>query len=301
MGLFSSKVSCIGLDIGEHSIKIVALRENTGGYEITRFLNIPALHQEATTALMEVNSEIAAKRVHVAVAVSGENVIVRHLTLPVMPAGELAEAVRFEAEALLPVQAKDAAIDYLKYGVVSDGSVRKQEVLVVAVRNEAIRKLQSAGATLGMEPDTVDIEPLVLQRAIRKLNPDVVPGRSNYAIVNIGFASTNISIFRGDYLYFTRTVFSEEDKLDMEIERSLAYYLAEHRGQDVALVLVTGEGARLEGLRTRMSSRINIPLTVFDPTEYLHINPKIEHTTEEIRAAGTALTQVVGLALSEVD
>lgn len=301
MGLFSKKISCVGLDIGDHSIKVIGLRKDTSGYEITEFLNVP------TNSV----TKLAVDQVHVVAAVSGDNVMVRNLTLPLMPDRELLEAVRFEAEAILPITAKDAAIDYIKYGVVSDGGIRKQEVLIVAVRNEAIRKLQAAGAAIGMEPNSVDIEPLALQRAVSRLAPGRQPAQTNYAIVHIGFSSTNISIFRGDCLFFTRTLHTGEQKLSIsrdkldelvtDIERSLEYYVAEHRGQEVARVFVTGEGARLEGLSSHMVERLNIPLEVFDPTEYFNINPKIKHTTPEIRAAGTALTLVVGLALSEVD
>lgn len=301
MGLFSKNVSCIGLDIGEQSIKFIGLRKDAGGYEITEFVNASAL-----PAL-----EPKANRAHVVAAVSGDNVMVRNLILPVMPDSELMEAVRFEAEAIFPVTARDAAVDCLKYGIVSDKGIRKQEVLVVAVRNEAIKKLQAAGKTAGIEPDTIDIEPLALQRAVSRLNPGIVPVQSDYAIVHIGFTSTNISIFRDDCLFFTRSLNTGEqkliaslDKIDelvTDIGRSLQYYAAEHRGQEVVKILVTGEGARLEGLNSDMSERLNIPVEVFDPTEYLNINPKIEHTTQEIRAAGTALAQVVGLALSEVD
>lgn len=301
MGLFSKKVSCVGLDIGEQSIKFIGLRKNAGGYEIIEFVNAAALPA----------MELKADRVHVVAAVSGDNVMVRNLTLPVMPDNELMEAVRFEAEAIFPVTAKDAAIDCLKYGMVSEKGIRKQEVLVVAVRNEAIKKLQATGKAAGIEPDTIDIEPLALQRAVGKLNPSIVPVQSNYAIVHIGFVSTNISIFRDDCLFFTRSLNTGEqkliaslDKIDelvTDIGRSLQYYSAEHRGQEVAKIFVTGEGAMLEGLNSQMSGRLNIPVEVFDPTEYLHINPKIAHTTQEIRASGTALAQVVGLALSEVD
>lgn len=295
MGLFSKKVSCLGLDIGEQSIIVMGLRKATQGYEITEFQNL----SEAAAAVG--NSSVMSDGTHVVAAVSGENVIVRNLTLPVMPDSELAEAVRYEAEASLPLPAKEVTIDFIKYGVITDGGIRKQEVLVVAVRNDAVKKLLAASAAAGFMPDTVDIEPLVLQRAVSKLTPGGVPGQTSYAIVHIGSQSTNISIFRDNCLFFTRTLYTGEHKLVTDIERSLEYYLAEHRGQEVAKLFVTGRGARLNGLDEYISSRLDIPVEVFNPAEYLYINPKIKHTTEDVRNAGTALTQVVGLALSEVD
>ena len=352
MGLFGEKNAYAGLDIGEHSAKIMELKKTGAGYEIVDFGIVPTPkglidggvitdEQNAVTTLQALAGSIRAKSPRVALAVSGDSVIVRSLTLPVMPDNELAEAVRYEAEAVIPIPAKDVTIDFIKYDVTADGDVKKQDILVIAVRNDIIEKMINQPDAVGFEPKVIDVEPLVLQRAVKALNSQMIPGDGCYAIVNIGSSTTNISVFDKDRLAFTRTLGFGGNKLSIslvnhrkisaeeaesvkkmidlkavteeteiflpvinelvtEIGRSLEYYLAQHRGQRISQVVITGGSAQIKGLGPFMSDGIDAPVTVFNPVDYLKISGKVKNVAREIEDAGTALTKVVGLALSEV-
>lgn len=363
MGLFYRKVPCIGLDIGEHSIKVMEIRNAGKSYEIVNFGIIPTppgvmegnriIDEEgAVSALRNLADRIQADGARVAMAVSGDNVVIRSISVPVMPDNELAEAVRFEAEALLPLNGHDVAIDFVKYDTVIEAGVRSQEVLIVAVRKDIISKMVSVAQAVGFEPATVDIEPFALLRAIRTLNPPLAAGNDGFAIVNIGATCTNISVFTRDRLTFTRMLgfgghrlssclaehyhtsledaeatkklidLSGEsehpglavllyqkteilvpviDELVAEIGRSLEFYMAQHRGQNIPRLYITGGGALLKGLTSHMSEALEMPVSVFDPTEFLVLSGRVRHMEKQIRDAGTALTKVAGLALSEVE
>lgn len=333
MGLFSKKVSCIGLDIGEHLIKIMEIRKTGQGYEVVGFGIVPTPpgliegsaivnEQGVVAALQNLVGSISNGSANVAMAVSGDHVIVRNLVVPVMPDDELAEAIRYEAEALLPISLSDVTIDFVKYDITEDASGRLQEILVVAVKNEAIDRLVRIGAAVGLEPTIMDIEPLALLRAIRKLDRAAISRDENCAIVNIGSSSTNISVFKHGQLAFTRTLvigghrlslslvnqghmsmeeaeaakrlmsLQEEsdpgkpagpndqtteilipliDELVTEISRSLEYYMAQHREQEIAQVFITGGGIRLKGLAPYINRRLGMTVRVFDPTDYLQL------------------------------
>jgi len=363
MGLFSKKTSCLGLDIGEHGMKMLEIRSAGGGYEVAGFAVAPAPHglmegstiideQRVVSTLQSLRDKIHLQSQKAALVVPGDNVIVRNLILPVMPDEELSEAVRFEAEAQLPIPGKDVTIDFIKGNSITDGGVKKQEVMAVAVRNEIIKRLVRIAEAVGLEPVVMDIEPLALQRAVKILNPAIIPHAGNYAIVNIGSSSTGISVFEKDMLTFTRTLGYGGNKLTMslanhykipieeaegtkklidlsgesdrhglsvllcqkaeillpligelvtEIGRSLEFYLAQHRGQSFARIFITGGGAQLKGMASYMNDRLDLPVSVFDPTEYLKLSGKVRYLEKEIQEAGSALSQVVGLALSEVD
>ncbi len=363
MGLFSKTVSCIGLDIGEHRMKLVEAQKAGSGYEITGYGVVPTppglmegsmmIDEPGVIAtLSKLVGKVQLGTNRVALAVSGENVIVRNLSVPVMPDRELAEAVRIEAEAQLPIPGKDVTIDFIKCGITSDGSSRRQEVLTVAVRNDIIKRMTRIAAGAGLEPVVVDVEPLVLQRALKTLNPALVPADGSYVIVNIGKSSSNIAVFENDRLSFTRTLGFGGDKLSMalvnhynmpleeaegtkklidfsgdsdqhgltvllyqkaeillpvigelvkEIGRSLDYYLAQHRGQRFSKIFITGGSAQLKGLDAYMTDELDLPVTAFDPVRHMQLSGKVQYLEKEIQEAGTALTQVVGLALSEVE
>ena len=363
MGLFSKTVSCIGLDIGEHRMKLVEAQKAGTGYEITGYGVVPTPpglmegsmiidEQGIIATLGKLVGKVQLNTPRVALAVSGENVIVRNLSVPAMPDRELAEAIRIEAEAQLPIPGKDVTIDFIKCGLTSDGTVKKQEILAVAVRNDIIKRMTRIAAAVGLEPVIIDVEPLVLQRALKILNPGIVPVDGSYAIVNIGKGSSSIAVFENDRLSFTRTLGFGGDKLSMalvnhynmpleeaegtkklidfsgdsdqhgltvllyqkaeillpvigelvkELGRSLDYYLAQHRGQRFSKIFITGGSAQLKGLDTYMANELDLPVAVFNPTRHMQLSGKVQYLEKEIQEAGTALTQVAGLALSEVE
>ncbi|MHB9094395.1 MAG: type IV pilus biogenesis protein PilM [Eubacteriales bacterium] len=320
MGLFSKKVSCIGLDIGEHTIKIMEVRPTGSGYEVINFGialtptegSAAENEQNIVSTLQKLMEKLAGNSTGVAMAVSGENIIVRDLTVPPMPDNELTEAVRYEAEALLPIPGKDVTIDFVKSDIILDGDIKKQEILIVAVRNETIDRLTRFAESVGLHPRVIDIEPLTLFRAMKKLNPGMLPSDGSYAVINIGSASTNISVFKGSRLLFTRTAGIGGQKLSeiltpmigelvTEVRRSLEYYLAQYREQKISHIFMTGGGTQQEGLTSYINSELGIPVVVFNPAQYLQVSRKIQHLEKAIIDAGAALTQVAGLALSEVD
>lgn len=357
MGWFFRKKSCFGLDIKDQKICMLDINKSGSRYEIRNFgeTSVPQGYIEGNTVINEdgvaeilrqLASGIGAESSKIALAVSGDNVIARNLLIPVMPDAELAEAVRFETEAQIPLPGKDVTIDFAKYNVIDDGKVKKQEVLAVAVKNEVIDRMVRIVTASGLQPVIMDIEPLVLLRAIKILNPSGIPHDKSYAIVNIGSSSTNISVFRGDQMFFTRTLGFGIYKLSLslaayynipfeqaetavkqaaisaetsetthsgqqtdellipkinglitEVRRSMEYYQSQNSGREVSHIFITGMGASITGLADYMNINLEFGVSVFNPLEFLQISGKLKKN--EIREKGPALSQVIGLALSE--
>lgn len=229
---FFRKKSCFGLDIKDQKICMIDINKSGSRYEIRSYGEAPVpqgyiegntvINEDGVTDILrQLAISIGAESSKIAVAVSGDNVIARNLLIPVMPDNELGEAVRFETEAQIPLPGKDVTIDFAKYNIIDDGKVKKQEVLAVAVKNEVIDRMVRIISSSGLQPVIMDIEPLVLLRAIKTLNPAGIPQDKSYAIVNIGSSSTNISVFRGDQMFFTRTLGFGIYKLSLSLA---AYY-----------------------------------------------------------------------------
>ena len=114
MGLFGSKPkSLVGLDIGSSSVKVCELQQ-IGKSGQTRYrlqkLGRVALPPDAivdgdimdsnavASAIRQVMAEQKIKAKDVAISVSGQQVMVKKVTFPLMSQAELAESVRWEAE-----------------------------------------------------------------------------------------------------------------------------------------------------------------------------------------------------------
>ena len=130
MGFFrNSSKPLVGLDIGSSSVKVCEIsRVGKGAHTRVRIQKVGrvALPADAVVDgdIMDTNAVSAAirraltdckiKSREVAIAVSGQQVMIKKVTFPLMSAAELAESVRWEAESFFPAgQGLDAyALDY---------------------------------------------------------------------------------------------------------------------------------------------------------------------------------------------
>ena len=99
----------VGVDIGSSSIKICQLRDGRKGLELIRlgFAPLPPQtivdgHVMNSSAVVEVLTKLfhdrKIKSRDVAMSVSGQSVIIRKITVPMMTPAELAEQIQWEAE-----------------------------------------------------------------------------------------------------------------------------------------------------------------------------------------------------------
>ncbi|MBU7008767.1 type IV pilus assembly protein PilM [Phosphitispora fastidiosa] len=223
MGLFSKKGSIIGLDIGEQSIKLAEVRKSGGSYEIINFAMVPTPGgcvsggnitnaQSLILALQKVQQFFPGEMPRVATAISGDSVLIRHFNMPAMPEKEMTEAVKYEVEAQLSIPSKEIVVDFMKVGEVSEGGVKKNEIMVVAARNEIINHYVNIIKSIGFEPVVMDVDPLALLRTV-----EIVEGPAKmtgcFAVVDIGAGTTNISIFDNKVLRFTRGLTTAGNKI----------------------------------------------------------------------------------------
>ncbi len=115
--------SLVGVDIGATSIKVCQLKEGrTGlglirlGFEslapqtiVDREVINPGAVVEALSAAFQ-GAKI--KQKEIALSVSGQSVISRKITVPIMTTAELDEQIQWEAENHIPFDIKDVNVDY---------------------------------------------------------------------------------------------------------------------------------------------------------------------------------------------
>lgn len=246
MGLFSRKKRIAGLDIGEHSIKFAEVKKNGHGIELVNFALLPTPreammggtlpeHFALASSLKQIIEICDGKAPKVAMSLSANSVLIRHFTLPDMPENEMAEAVKFEVEANLPIPISEMTVDFIKVGEATDGDVRKYEIMIVAAKNAIIQKVVESVSISGIEPVRLDIEPLALLRTVQLDENLDLDG--SFAIVNIGSSNTNISIFENSVLRFTRGVAVGGNKISSNLSNYLGISIeeAEQIKRDISL------------------------------------------------------------------
>ena len=123
MQLFNRSRSVVGLDIGSSAIKAVELKPAGKGFRVAAFGTEPvppdsivdgAIIDGAAVAeaIRRVFESKAFKTKEVAASLSGNAVIVKKISLPVMTASELDESIYWEAETYIPFDIQDVNLDY---------------------------------------------------------------------------------------------------------------------------------------------------------------------------------------------
>jgi type IV pilus assembly protein PilM len=213
-GLGKSK-AVVGLDIGSSAVKAVELKSVGKGYKVIAFAMQPvppdsivdgAIIDGAAVAdaIRRVFENKQFKTKEVAASLSGNAVIVKKISLPVMTEAELAESIYWEAEQYIPFDIQDVNIDYqiLESGAGGEGGT--MDVLLVAAKKEKISDYTGVISQAGRTPIIVDVDAFALQNAYEVnygLEKDQV-----VVLLNAGASAININIVTGDQSVFTRDI-----------------------------------------------------------------------------------------------
>jgi type IV pilus assembly protein PilM len=216
-GMFGKSKSVVGLDIGSSAVKAVELKPAGKGFRVAAYGEEPVPADaivdgaiidagavaEAIRQVFERNKAFKGK--DVCASLSGNAVIVKKITLPVMTESELSESIYWEAEQYIPFDIQDVNLDYqiLDAGTGPD-SRGSMEVLLVAAKKEKIGDYTGVIAQAGRTPVIVDVDAFALQNAF-DVNYGLEPGQVT-VLLNAGASAININILQGEQSMFTRDI-----------------------------------------------------------------------------------------------
>ncbi len=221
MGLFSSKDKLlVGLDIGSSSVKVCELQAvgkgNAQRYRLQKLGVTPVPYDAivdgdiidsnaVVSAIRQVLAEQKIKAKEVAISVSGQQVMVKKVTFPLMSPAELAESVRWEAESFFPAgQGLDSYA--LDFAVIeerpADGNM---DVVLVACRKDKLEAYVACVNQAGVRPVLVDVDVFSLQNAY-EVNSTPVSRDEVVALVNVGAKFTNLTMLVGSKSVFWRDI-----------------------------------------------------------------------------------------------
>src|SRR5687768_17464923 len=215
--MFRKSKAVVGLDIGSSAVKAVELKPAGKGFRVSAFGIEPVppdsivdgaiidagAVSEAIRRVFEQNTGFKTKEV--CASLSGNAVIVKKITLPVMTESELNESIYWEAEQYIPFDIQDVNLDYqiLDPGTGPD-SRGSMEVLLVAAKKEKIGDYTGVIAQAGRTPVIVDVDAFALQNAY-EVNYGFDP-KQVVVLLNAGASAININILQGEQSVFARDV-----------------------------------------------------------------------------------------------
>jgi type IV pilus assembly protein PilM len=311
----------IGLDVGASSVRAIeAVRSRPGEVSLKRFgqfalpvgavragvVHDPAAVASALRSLWK-QSGFGSKRV--AVSATNAQVAVREVTMPVMPAKELRQALPYLARDIIPIPVDRAQLDFIPTGPADDTG--KQPGLLVALPSDGVVGLVDAVERAGLIVDSVDLGAFALLRALAAHpHDDDGATATATAIIDLGATSATLVVQRRGVPLMVRTVphggdevtgslserlgisrpEAEEQKrsagldtesvaaevsrgavrpLIAEIHSSLAYYASTQPNLPVSAIALTGGGALLSGLPALIALQEGLPVSMADPLQLL--------------------------------
>src|SRR6185312_1473737 len=213
--VFRRAKSLVGLDIGSSAVKAVELRPAGKAFKVAAF-GSEAVPPDSIVdgaiidggvvaeAIRRLFASVGIKTKDVAASLSGNAVIVKKITLPVMTDTELAESIYWEAEQYIPFDIQDVNLDYQILDRNSDGAKPTMDVLLVAAKKEKIADYTGVIAQAGRSAVVVDVDAFALQNAY-EVNYGIDPN-AVVVLLNAGASATNINILSGDQSVFTRDI-----------------------------------------------------------------------------------------------
>jgi type IV pilus assembly protein PilM len=207
------------------------------------------------------------------VGLTGLNSLYRIITMPQMSDNLLSEAVRHEAERVMPIVISDV---YLSYQVIPGGNPEEKRIFLVAFPKAAADSMLRTIRRAGLEPYMLDLAPLALSRTISQ--PRAVAVNSRGSNLDIVVISDKIpQVLRSLPLPSEAESLTEKlAAIAEEVERTIAFYNQSQPGKPLdekVPVLVTGDLAQMKEnwdlLATRLGHPVNaIPSPMQEPSGF---------------------------------
>lgn len=223
---------CIGLDIGSSSLKLVQVKAARKGMSLQNF----GIEPLPPTAIIEgsiadpnaVSEAIRnlVQRIHlrgkdVALAVSGNSVIIRRLQIPAMTGNALAEQMEWEVKQNVPFARDEVIVDWEV--LVERTPEGQMEVVLVAAKREIVEQYVDVVRHAGLNPSVVDTDAFAMQNAVESAMG--YAGGETVAVINVGAHFSTIAIIREGKPVFHRNIASGGDTYTEAIRHRLAVSL----------------------------------------------------------------------------
>jgi type IV pilus assembly protein PilM len=218
----------IGLDIGSHAVKMVALRPAKGElpFELSHF-GVAELPEDLIVDGAIVDAEPLAQVISelldqhkvrsplVAASISGNAVIVRRISLPRQDPEELRESLPHEAQDHIPFDIQDVDLDFAILW--EDEETDTMEIVLVAAKRDRVDEHVGVIEQAKRTATIMDIDAFAMQNAFEYSYPE--RQFEDVAILNLGSTVINMAVLEGGQPSFWRDIAIGVDQYSVALQR----------------------------------------------------------------------------------
>jgi len=349
-GIFGKRSkNIVGLDIGSSSIKILELKKKGDEYYAEKIaystisseaivegaIMDAALVVETISGLL---NQLNIKNPNVGISISGHSVIIKKITLPIMPQEELAESIKWEAESYVPFNIEEVNLSYQYLGDEPDG--QNMSLLLVVAKKDKVSDYTNVVTQCGKNPVLVDVDAFALQNCFEAIYG--VPSGEKIALVNIGASVMNFNVlidgqssFWRDITYggnqYTEAIMKElslnteqaealkkgeavaghtleeiipvcnlvTEELINELRKTLDFCCSSLQIDKIDRIVLAGGCSKVVNLSSLVQQKLQTPVEILNPFTKIKYNESA-YDPAWVNDIGPAMAIATGLAIREV-
>lgn len=217
----------LGVDLGTYSIKVAEIERGYKTFELVNFYERLVSYSEAlspeesiSASFQKMIEDFDLSADSVISCLPGFMTASRVITLPFTNFKKIDQTIEFEIENYVPFPLEDLLIDY---HITESGKEESRILISYVKKSDFVKYISQFGGT-ELDPRFVGSEAVELGNVMRL---GMTPPEGAYALVDIGHAKTNVTIFLGSRLVYARTIIVGGRHLTEEIAKELKVPLEE--------------------------------------------------------------------------
>jgi type IV pilus assembly protein PilM len=342
MSLLTGNSDFFSLDIGSTAIRLVELRAaGNGPKALVKYAYVPlegtiaiseskADQQKIAQSIAQLVRQAGVSTKNVAVGIPSSRVFTTVAEVDRLPLNELAKAIPYQADALIPTPLAESKIDWALIGD-SPKDKTKQEIILSSVPNKFVEDRLDMLESIGLNVVAFEPDNLAMARALT--TPDAVP----QLILDVGRRSTDLVILMNGLPHLTRSVptgveavvraaaqnlnidekqaeqfvfkfgMSKDklegqvfqaisgtiDMLSSEVEKSIKFFQARYEGSKVEKIIVTGGASVMPEFPLYMANKFGTTVEIGNSWRNVSFSRDREN---ELLAISNQFGVAVGLA-----
>jgi MSHA biogenesis protein MshI len=281
----------VGLRWEDNLLSLCVLNISGNNRQFTVVERIALNETDAAKVLAEKVNQLGIKHAEAYWVLPTEQYRLLTLERPAVPDTELASAIRWQIKDLIDFDLEQAVVDHFPYPKGLPGS---HQLYAVVTHRQTIERLVELTRAVGLELKAIDISELTLGNIIK---PQLQEGQ-NVAFIGEHPGGLSVNCYYGEEFVFTRWLpdvylprtetddeltldldidrQSDNDRLLLEIQRTLDYYEGQISRQAVTRLLIPALGQSSQGIVELLRNNLGLPVDVLNLQHFCHWSESVD-------------------------